>query len=90
MTDRTTRIRERLAEVFEPKLLEVTDESAAHAGHAGARPEGETHFNVLIVSNAFEGLSRVARHQAVNEALAEEFETGLHALSIKAIPPPET
>lgn len=81
---RELRIRDILTRTFAPETLEVTDDSARHAGHAGAAPEGETHFNVRITSAQFAGLSRVARQRAINKALAEEFETGLHALSIKA------
>ncbi|MEM9667961.1 MAG: BolA family protein [Pseudomonadota bacterium] len=84
MTRRETRIRDLLTEAFAPEELDVVDDSARHAGHAGARPEGETHFNVRIVASAFEGMSRVQRQRAVNTALAPEFELGLHALSIKA------
>lgn len=68
---------------FQPIELDVVDDSARHAGHAGAKPEGETHFNVRIVSTVFADMSRIERQRAVNHALAEEFETGLHALSIK-------
>ena len=69
--------------------LEVVDESDRHAGHAGASPAGETHFRVAIVAAAFEGMNRVSRHRAVTSALATEFETGLHALSIQANSPSE-
>ncbi|MEM9055718.1 MAG: BolA family protein [Pseudomonadota bacterium] len=81
---RSQRIHDSLTEVFAPSALEVIDDSHKHAGHAGARPEGETHYTVKIVAPAFEGLSRVAVQRAVMDALKAEFETGLHALSIKA------
>ncbi len=81
---RSDRILRSLSDAFAPKTLEVIDDSAKHAGHAGASPEGETHYTVIISSAAFEGLSRVAMQRAVMEALKAEFETGLHALSIKA------
>lgn len=81
---REIRIRNILSQAFSPLELEVVDDSARHAGHAGAAPEGETHFNVRIIADAFANLSRVERQRAVNKALAAEFETGLHALSIKA------
>ena len=71
-------------QVFSPSSLEVIDDSAKHAGHAGARPEGETHYKVEIVSPAFEGKSRVEMQREVNSALKDEFDSGLHALSIKA------
>lgn len=82
--NRSERIRDILAETFTPSALDVIDDSHKHAGHAGARPEGETHYTVTITSAAFEGMNRVAVQRAVMAALQEEFETGLHALSIKA------
>ena len=81
---RSDRIRDRLTEAFAPEALEVVDDSHKHAGHAGASPEGETHYTVTISSKAFEGLSRVAVQRAVMGELKQEFETGLHALSMKA------
>lgn len=87
LTSRKERIAASLTASFAPQTLEVVDESHRHAGHAGARPEGETHFKVRIVSAAFAGLSRVARHRAVTAALAGEFAAGLHALSIDAQAP---
>lgn len=87
MTSRMERIRERLQTAFEPEKLLVEDDSARHAGHAGASPEGETHFNVTIVSEQFAGLSRVQVQRTVHMVLSEEFETGLHALSLKASAP---
>lgn len=83
---RESRIRDVLTRTFAPETLEVVDDSARHAGHTGAAPEGETHFNVRITSAKFVGMSRVDRQRAINTALAPEFETGLHALSIKADP----
>lgn len=87
MTDRTERIREKLDTAFTPEHLDVVDDSARHAGHAGAEPGGETHYNVTIVSQAFDGLSRVQIHRMVQMVLSSEFESGLHALSIKASTP---
>lgn len=84
MTNRSERIRATLTQLFAPSELLVRDDSAKHAGHAGARPEGETHYKVEIVSPAFEGKSRVEMQRAVNSALKDEFDSGLHALSIKA------
>jgi len=81
---RSERIHCSLAEAFSPTVLEIIDDSSKHAGHAGASPEGETHYTVTISSPAFAGLSRVAMQRAVMAALKSEFETGLHALSIKA------
>ena len=74
---------------FQPAVLTVIDESNQHAGHAGWREHGETHFRIDIVSTAFEGKSRVERHRMVNAVLAEAFERGLHALAIKARTPGE-
>jgi BolA protein len=65
------------------------DDSARHAGHAGAAPGGETHFTLKIISERFSGLSRVARSRAVHETLGEEFQTGLHALSLELRSPGE-
>jgi BolA protein len=66
------RIEEKLLAALQPEHLEVVDESHLHAGHAGHRPEGETHFRVYIMAPAFVGKSRVERHRLVNQALAEE------------------
>ncbi|HEV2561163.1 MAG TPA: BolA family protein [Rhizomicrobium sp.] len=82
-------IREKLAAAFSPAALEVEDESAKHAGHSGARPEGETHFRVRIVSAAFEGLSRVERQRRVYAALAEEMNSRVHALALTTLTPGE-
>jgi BolA protein len=82
-------IQQKLAAAFSPERLEVVDDSARHAGHAGAQPGGESHFNVVIVSAGFQGLNRVARQRAVHSALAEELAGPVHALSIKALAPGE-
>jgi BolA protein len=79
----------KLTEAFAPSHLEVVDDSHRHAGHAGAREGGESHFNVVIEAAAFEGLSRVARQRMINAALAEELAGPVHALSIKARAPGE-
>ena len=84
LTSRTERIRAALAAAFSPEELEVVDESHLHHGHAGARPGGETHYSIRIRAEGFAGLSRVAKHRLINEALAPEFASGLHALSIRA------
>lgn len=81
---RSDRIRDILTAAFAPSALEIADDSHKHAGHAGAKPEGETHYTVEIVSPRFEGLSRVAMQREIMQALQAEFDTGLHALSIKA------
>ena len=86
-TDRLSRIRDLLTEAFQPVLLEIKDDSALHAGHAGAAPGGETHYSVKITSEAFEGLSRVQIQRTVMMVLQTEFDSGLHALSLKAAAP---
>ena len=80
-------IRRKLTERFAPMRLEIVDESHRHAGHAGARPEGESHFAVTIVSASFAGLNRVARQRLVYQALAEELATHIHALSLTTLAP---
>ena len=82
-------ITETMRERLRPTALTVEDESHRHAGHAGWREGGETHFRIDVVSPAFEGKSRVERHRMVNEALASAFERGLHALAIRAKAPGE-
>lgn len=82
-------IEEKLTAALQPKHLEVIDESHLHAGHGGARPEGETHFRVVVVSSLFEGESRVARHRMVTKILAAEMNNPIHALSLKTMTPKE-
>ena len=81
----TATLRERL----DPIRLVVEDESQQHFGHAGWREGGETHFRIDVVSQAFEGKSRIERHRIVNATLAGAFERGLHALAIQAKAPGE-
>lgn len=85
--DRQTRIEEALTAAFEPVSLQVKDDSHKHEGHAGAAPGGETHYSVEIVAEAFAGLSRVQVQRAVMMVLQKEFDTGLHALALKAAAP---
>ena len=82
-------ITEKLTEAFAPQSLRVVDESHQHAGHAGHREGGETHFRVYIVSNAFRGKSRLERHRMINTALSGELQSGVHALAIHAATPEE-
>jgi BolA protein len=89
MTNRLARIESVLRDRFAPTVLQVEDDSAKHAGHAGAQPGGETHYSVLLVSDRFDGLGRVGRHRLVNEALAQEFGAGLHALALTLKAPGE-
>ncbi|MBV8399219.1 MAG: BolA family transcriptional regulator [Acetobacteraceae bacterium] len=86
---RAERLEQALRRAFSPTLLAVADESARHIGHAGARPEGETHYSVALVSEAFRGQSRVARHRAVHDVVAQEFGQGLHALALTLRTPEE-
>ena len=80
-------IRAKLTERFAPTRLVIIDESRRHAGHAGARPDGETHFAVTIVASAFAGINRVARQRLVYETLADELATRVHALSLTTLAP---
>jgi BolA protein len=82
-------IRTKLSQGLHPTRLDIIDESHRHAGHAGARPEGESHFQVAIVSAAFAGQSGVARQRLVYGLLAEELRTDIHALSLTTLTPEE-
>ena len=82
-------IRGKLDAAFAPTLLDIIDDSDRHAGHAGARQGGESHFNVTIEAAAFAGASKVARQRMVYKALAEELAGPVHALSVKALAPGE-
>ncbi len=82
--NRAERIKKILSEALSPSHLELQDESVKHRGHSGARPEGETHFHLKISTPGFASLTKVQRHQKIYALLAEEFKTGLHALSIEA------
>ncbi|NCV63652.1 MAG: BolA family transcriptional regulator [Betaproteobacteria bacterium] len=78
-----------LQSTLQPFFLEVEDESASHAGHAGSDGSGQgTHFRVRIGSQAFMGLSRVARHRLVYDALQQFVDQGLHALAIEIVEAP--
>ena len=87
-------IRRKLSESFAPARLEIEDDSARHAGHhhdggMDAQPGGESHFNLTIVSAAFEGQSRVERQRAINGVVKAELAGPVHALSIRALTPAE-
>ena len=84
------RIQTKLTQALAPAEIAIQDDSSRHAGHAGARPGGETHFTVEIVSPAFLGKSRVQRHRLVYAALATEFADGVHALALVTRAPGET
>jgi BolA family transcriptional regulator, general stress-responsive regulator len=83
-------ITEKLTGAFAPERLSVIDESHRHEGHAGWRPGGETHFRVSIVAAAFSGKSRLERHRMINQALAAELASSVHALAIEAAAPGES
>ncbi len=80
---RQQRMLHTLNQAFSPQVLEVIDDSARHEGHAGSSPAGETHYMIRITSSFFKDKTRIEAHRAVNDALADEFTTGLHALSLK-------
>lgn len=87
-------IRRKLTEALSPTRLEIEDDSWRHAGHhheggMDATPGGESHFNLTVVSPAFEGQGRVQRQRAVNALLRDELAGPVHALSIKALTPAE-
>ncbi len=84
MGEVTNRIEKRLIDALNPSHLEVIDDSESHRGHAGHSGSGESHFNVIIESNAFAGKNRVAMQRLVMDALKEELAGPVHALSIKA------
>ncbi|TCO83488.1 BolA protein [Plasticicumulans lactativorans] len=88
MNERVARIEARLRAALAPDELDIVDDSAAHAGHAGAR-SGGGHFNVYIVAAAFAGRSPIQRHRLVHQALADLMSSDIHALSIKALTPEE-
>jgi len=82
-------ITEKLTRAFAPAALELVDESHLHEGHAGHRPEGESHFRLYIVAEAFKGKSRIERHRLVNATLMTELNGSVHALAIRALAPGE-
>ena len=83
----TDTIHAKLTQQFAPLHLEVIDESQLHHGHAGWREGGETHFRVRIATRKFDGMSRVAQHRAVMQALDDELKASVHALAIEVLPP---
>ncbi len=89
MNTRANRITNALTTHFSPTTLDVRDDSAQHAGHAGARPGGETHYSVLMVAAGWVGKTRVARSREVHALLADEFAHGLHALALTLRTPEE-
>jgi BolA family transcriptional regulator, general stress-responsive regulator len=85
----TPAIHERLTSALAPTRLELVDDSARHAGHSGARPQGESHFRLTIVATAFAGQSRIERQRLVFAALGDLMGSDIHALSITALTPAE-
>jgi BolA protein len=83
-------MRSKLEAALAPLVLEIDDDSAKHAGHAGARAGGESHFSVRIVSASFAGKSRVERQRLVHGILAEELAGPVHALALALRAPAET
>jgi BolA protein len=82
-------IEKKLSQGLAPRRLAIVDESHLHAGHAGARDGGESHFRVEVVSAAFAGLNRVARQRLVYGLLAEELKERIHALALRTLTPEE-
>ena len=82
-------LRRRLEAALGPERIGIEDQSARHAGHTGARPEGETHFRVVVVSDAFAARSRVERQRLVYAAAGDLLRTDIHALSVVALAPGE-
>jgi len=81
------RITMKLTQGFAPAALQVIDESHHHAGHSGSRSDGESHFRVIIVAEAFRSKSRVEQHRMINAALADELRERVHALAIQSSVP---
>lgn len=89
MTSVSEAIHRKLTQALAPTRLAIVDDSHRHAGHAGARPEGETHFRIEIVSASFVGMSRIERQRLIYGLLANELETRVHALSLATLTPEE-
>jgi BolA protein len=83
-------ITKKLTEAFAPQSLKVIDESHQHEGHAGHRPGGQTHYRIYIVSDVFNGKTRIERHRMINQSLATELGGAVHALAIHAFAPDES
>jgi len=86
MKDKNMTVKEnveiKINDVLKPEMLEVIDESHKHAGHVGAKPEGETHFHINMISSAFNGQTRVASQRMIYKILADELAGPIHALSL--------
>ena len=90
MTSVAQRIRDKLDAAFEPERIDVVDDSASHAGHAGARQGGESHFRVEITAATFAGTTRVERQRLIYAVLADELAGPVHALEVRARVPGDT
>jgi BolA protein len=75
-------IYERLSAAFSPTELDVVDDSESHRGHAGFQDGGESHFNVKIRAQVFEGMTRIKRHRAVHDAIGKDIVSRIHALAL--------
>ena len=82
-------IEKKLHQALSPVRLEIVDESHLHAGHGGARPQGESHFRLEIVSTNFAGMPRLERQRAVYRILSDEMEPDIHALAMTTLTPDE-
>ena len=82
-------IREKIETALAPSTLDITDESHLHQGHAGHREGGESHFRLLIVAKAFEGMNRVGRQRKIYRILSDEMDNPIHALALKTLTPDE-
>ena len=85
----TDRMRRKLADGLSPTRLDIEDQSDRHIGHGGAHPEGETHFHITVVAEAFAGKSRVERQRMVYALLKEEMDERVHALALTTLAPQE-
>jgi len=85
----TNRLREKLMIELRPTRLDVINESELHAGHRNSPGTGESHFRILVISEAFTGKSRVERHRLVNDLLKDDIQGGIHALALATVAPGE-
>ena len=87
---RKDRMEHTLRQALSPTLLDIVDQSAAHQGHRGTDAQGESHYHITVVSDVFENVNKLARHRQVNALLKDEFDKGLHALSLTLMSPAES
>jgi BolA protein len=85
----STRIRRKLTEALAPTRLVISDDSERHLGHGAHHPDGESHFQLTVVSAAFEGQTKIARHRMVYAILMEELSERVHALGLRTLTPAE-